>query len=531
MKKLRRIFSSGLFIILLFLLVEVLIFVVIDTNLDTPILVLIGYNAPGSALALFYVEVFIFLIRIIATLAAIIVFFRIVNRFEDPEFKIPWLIFLFALPLTTMMFFLIFAHHGFKNRETEIYKGIMDKNKVYFDKNKTTKDLYKNELGNAAGAFNYINNSSFMGIHKNNRITYYKNGESFFPEMIKGLKEAEHFIFIEFFIITDGKLWDEVKNILIEKAQKGVEVKLIYDDLGCLGTISPSTPKQLCKYGIKCYKFHKFSPLLRGTFNNRDHRKIVVIDNKMAFTGGCNLADEYANIIKRFGYWKDTMVKIEGSAINNLIMTFLENFSTASNTIPDYSKYCDYDYPVYEDEGFVMPFGDGPSIYDDSLIGEQNYINILNYAKEKVYISTPYLIPTYSLIDALRNAAKRGVDVRLILPGIPDKKLVYKVAKSSFKSLLQVGIRIYFYTPGFNHMKSMLADDELGFVGTINLDFRSLVHHFECGTILYKTPCLKEIKDDFEEMLLQCQEVPKDFKLNIFSRSLCGLVKIITPLL
>ena len=251
----------------------------------------------------------------------------------------------------------------------------------------------------------------------------------------------------------------------------------------------------------------------------------------MAFTGGMNLADEYGNIIKRFGYWKDTMVKIEGSAINNLIATFLQNFNLCVQKVSDYNHYLGYKYPEYDDEGFVMPFGDGPGGIDDALIGEQTYINMLNFAKKKVYISTPYLIPTYQLLDALRNAALRGVEVNLILPGIPDKKAVYVVAKSHFRYLLDAGVNIYTYTPGFNHMKTALSDDELAFVGTINFDFRSLVHHYECGALLYKNKCIKDIHDDFEEMLKQCQKVPKNFKLKLLARSFCTIVKLITPLL
>ena len=397
--------------------------------------------------------------------------------------------------------------------------------------NNTHNNEIVKELGHAVGGFKYVASTAHMGIHKGNRVTYYKNGEAFFPAMIEGLKKAKEFIFIEFFIITDGKLWTEVQEILKQKAQEGVEVRIVYDDMGCGGTISSRTPHKLKKFGIKCYKFHPFRPILSGVYNNRDHRKIVVIDHQMAFTGGINLADEYANIIERFGYWKDTMVKIEGSAINNLISTFLANCDICTGKVDDFDKYLNYKYPFYEEPGYVMPFGDGPGGIDNALIGEQNYINILNYAKEKVYISTPYLIPTYQLLDALKNAAYRGVEVNLILPGIPDKKLVYKVAKSHFKPLLEAGVNIYIYKPGFNHMKSMLADDKFAFVGTINFDFRSLVHHFECGTILYDVPCIKDIHDDFEEMLSVSEKVPENFKLGIFSRMICGIVKLIVPLL
>ena len=326
-------------------------------------------------------------------------------------------------------------------------------------------------------------------------------------------------------------MWSEVQEVLKQKALEGVDVRIVYDDMGSGGNISYFTPRKLAKYGIKAYKFHPFRPLLSGVYNNRDHRKIVIIDHQMAFTGGINLADEYANIIKRFGYWKDTMVKIEGQAINNLIVTFLQNYNLCTGTVSDYNKYLLYDYEKFDEPGYVMPFGDGPGGIDDALIGEQNYINILNFAKKSVYISTPYLVPTYSLLDALRNASLRGVDVHLILPGIPDKKAVYAVAKSHFHYLLAAGVKIHIYKPGFNHMKTMLADDQLAFVGTINFDFRSLVHHFECGTLLYKTPCCKDIREDFDEMIAQSELVPTNFKLKRGTRWFCSIVKLITPLL
>ena len=319
--------------------------------------------------------------------------------------------------------------------------------------------------------------------------------------------------------------------MLKQKAKEGVEVRILYDDMGCGGTIHSRTPKILGKFGIKCYKFHPFRPILSGVYNNRDHRKIVVIDHKMAFTGGMNLADEYANDIKRFGYWKDTMIKIEGSAIDNLITVFLQNLNLAVGHVSDYNKWLNHKYEnYYEDEGYCMPFGDGPGDYIPGLVGEQTYINILNYAKEKVYISTPYLVPTYGLIDALRNTALRGVEVNLILPGIPDKKVVYWMAKSNFKYLLDAGVNIYLYTPGFNHMKSAIADNELGFVGTINFDFRSLVHHFECGALLYKCNCMSQITEDFEEMIKVSKKVPRNYHFRGIKKSICSVLKIISAL-
>ena len=478
-----------------------------------------------------YVSLAIILIRFIFVVISIILFFRIINKWEDPEFKIPWLVFLFVFPIVTCTFYLIFTDHGLPRKEKKVMNEYYKRIEPYFQLSEEESNKAIEEIDHAAGVFKYINSTAKVGFHRDNRVTYYKNGEAFFPAFIEGLKKAKEFIFIEFFIITDGQEWSAVQEILKQKAQEGVDVRIIYDDMGCGGTISSFTPHKLRKFGIKCYKFHPFRPILSGVFNNRDHRKIVVIDHQMAFTGGINLADEYANLIKRFGYWKDTMVKIEGSGISNLISTFLANYDIACGKVEDFDKFLNHEYPVYKGEGYVMPFGDGPGGIDDNLIGEQNYINILKYAKKKVYISTPYLIPTYQLMDAMRNAAMRGVEVNLIVPGIPDKKLVYLVAKAHFRPLLQAGVKIYTYTPGFNHMKSMLADDELAFVGTINFDFRSLVHHFECGTLIYKSKCIDDIRDDFDEMINQSKPVPQDFKLNIFARMLCGIVKLICPLL
>jgi cardiolipin synthase len=224
------------------------------------------------------------------------------------------------------------------------------------------------------------------------------------------------------------------------------------------------------------------------------------------------------------------MIKIEGSAINNLIAVFLQNLNLVVGHISDYNKWMNFDYPEYKDSGYVMPFGDGPGDYVSALLGEQTYINILNYAQKKVYISTPYLVPTYSLLDALRSAALRGVEVNLIVPGMPDKPVVYWMAKSNFRYLLDAGVNIYLYRPGFNHMKTAIADNELGFVGTINFDFRSLVHHFECGAILYKCPCMSDITKDFEQMIEVSEKVPQDYKFRGIKKSICSVLKIISAL-
>ena len=477
-----------------------------------------------------WVSLFWAVVKLIEAIFVLVLYHKILNKHEDPEFKIAWLIGLVVLPLFVAFIYVVFSNKGLSREEKRVMELSRTAYVPYLKMHDRAFHENENEVGDGLGPLSYIKNTSGMGYHSHNHIEYYKNGETFFPKMIEALKEAKEFIFIEFFIISDGKEWSSVKEVLIEKAKQGVEVRLVYDDLGCAGTISPRTPKKLGKYGIKCYKFHKFRPFLHRSYNNRTHRKIVVVDHKYGFTGGCNLADEYANEIKRFGYWKDTMIRIEGSAISNLITTFLQDYDLCVKEPSDYNKYLDFEYPKFEDEGYITPFGDGPGGIDNHLIGEQNYINIIHYAKKRVDISTPYLIPTYQLLDAMRNAALRGVEVNLILPGIPDKKLVYKMAKSNFPFLLEAGVNIYLYTPGFNHMKSALADSELGFVGTINFDFRSLVHHFECGATLYKSPCLKELHEDFDEMIKVSQKVTVDFKLGRFARFKCAILKLFYPL-
>ena len=529
MKKFFRNLFSGYFLVLLILLIEIAAIVFIEFFLEGVIEAIstdpnINDHVRGI-ITLVWIG-----IRVVVFVISVLIFFRIVNKHEDPEFKIPWIVGMLLLPLFTSVIFLIFGNHGLNRRDKRIIKTTTEEYNKHFQLNEKAKKEYREELGTAVNAFRYINNITKLGIHPNNRVKYYATGEEFFPELIESLKLAKEFIFMEFFIISDGDLWDEVQATLVQKASEGVEIRIIYDDMGCGGTISARTPKILGKQGIKCYKFHPFRPILSGVYNNRDHRKIVIIDHQMAFTGGMNLADEYANKINRFGYWKDTMIKIEGSAINNLIAVFLQNLNLVVGHISDYNKWMNFDYPEYKDSGYVMPFGDGPGDYVSALLGEQTYINILNYAQKKVYISTPYLVPTYSLLDALRSAALRGVEVNLIVPGVPDKPVVYWMAKSNFRYLLDAGVNIYLYRPGFNHMKTAIADNELGFVGTINFDFRSLVHHFECGAILYKCPCMDDITKDFEQMIEVSEKVPQDYKFRGIKKSICSVLKIISAL-
>ena len=349
MKKFLRNLFSGYFLVLLVLLIEIVLIVYCQFFLKDTVSALITKkmeeNGGQLELASGLTALVYMLLRVASFIIALIIFFKIINKAEDPEFKIPWIVFMLLMPVFTSVMFLIFGNHGLRKKDRKIIDGSRKGYSPHFELSPRTEYKYENELGRAAGAFNYINNITQLGIHTNNRVTYYKCGEEFFPAFIEGLKRAKEFIFIEFFIIADGKEWSAVQEVLKQKAQEGVEVRIIYDDMGCGGTISSRTPRILRKYGIKCHKFHPFRPILSGVYNNRDHRKIVVIDHQMAFTGGINLADEYANEIERFGYWKDTMVKIEGSAINNLIATFLQNYNLCVNKISNYDHYLTYEPP------------------------------------------------------------------------------------------------------------------------------------------------------------------------------------------
>ncbi len=520
-----KLFSRTIIVILL-LLVEALLIFAVFTFADAFLKAIAEDKNATIADELVYLGV-----RIIEYVIAFTIFFKIINKVENPDFKIPWIVLMLILPLFGCFIYLVFGNHGLRKKDRLIMNASNKACRAHFVSDEKEEKQFEKELGNANSAFKYLKSTTGLKPYSGNRVTYYKSGEEFFPEFINCLKQAKEFIFLEFFIIGKGHEWTAILDILKAKAKEGVDIRIIYDDMGCVGILPANTPKKLKKYGIKCFKFHKFTPLLSGIYNNRDHRKIAIIDHQMAFTGGMNLADEYANITHPFKYWKDTMIKIEGSAINNLLALFLQNYNLCEADVEDYNKYLLYKYPTFKDEGYVMPFGDGPGPFDNALIGEQNYINIINYAKKELFISSPYLIPTYSLLDALRNAALRGVKVHLIVPGTPDKKVVYWMAETYFKYLSDAGVNIYRYTPGFNHMKTCIADNELGFVGTINLDFRSLVHHFECGALLYKNPCLKEIHKDFEEMISQSAKVPKNFKVRGIKRPICSLCKIFTPLL
>ncbi|MGN1373459.1 MAG: cardiolipin synthase [Candidatus Coproplasma sp.] len=485
------------------------------------------------------IVVFFFLLNVLFTpfiiieiIIGFLVVLFIINKEDQPEFKVPWLVLILCLPLFGVVCYLLFANPRLTKKQYKRLFAIHEQTKGYVTPSEEEVERLETQCPDFSGIDRYLHKNCYLCGHFDSRVTYFKCGEEFFPDLLAQLDKAEKFIFMEYFILAEGKIWDSIHEILKRKVEQGVEVRILYDDIGTSGLQRTEYYRTLRKEGIKCYKFHSFRPIVSGVYNYRDHRKITVIDGKVGYTGGINIGDEYANIVHKFGYWKDTAIKIEGPAVASLSVMFLQLYDLTAKEASDYSSYLDCEYQKFDDGGYVFPFGDGPKPYYGELIGENNFINMINAAKRYVYITTPYLITDHTLTTAIKNAAYRGVDVRIIVPHVPDKKIIFNITRSKFPSLMKAGVKIYEYTPGFIHAKSVLVDDEIAFVGTINFDYRSLVHHFECGAVMYKTPCIKDIKEDLERSMTISTLVTKEnYKQNGFVRFINSLLGVVTPML
>ena len=448
----------------------------------------------------------------------------------DPTAKITWLIAIMALPVFSAILF-IYTQTDLGNRRLKRrINHIISSTRDQLLQNPTTFNQLEQENGHISALSTYVNRSDSFPIHQNSSVKYFPLGEDKFKEMLVQLEQAKNFIFMEYFIINEGKMWGQILEILVRKAKEGVDVRVMYDGTCEFSALPHSYPKKLKELGIKCKAFAPLTPFVSTHYNYRDHRKILVIDGHTAFTGGINLADEYINEIERFGHWKDTAVMVKGEAVRNFTLMFLQLWSiTETNT--NYEKFLSMPCPKINTKGYVMPYGDCP--LDDDKVGEQVYIDILNRAHSYVHIMTPYLILDGEMENALKFAAERGVDVKIILPGIPDKKVPYALAYTHYRALLRKGIEIYQYTPGFVHAKSFVSDNLEAVVGTINLDYRSLYHHFECATYMYDVDCIPEIEDDFTKTLQKSEQITlANMKNQPFSRKFRGfLLKCIAPLL
>ncbi len=448
-----------------------------------------------------------------------------------PEIKIPWIIVLHVLPILGGVVYLVFGKHKLSRRRKAVQKQIESQQKQWMKAKDETLHRFLEDNTAAMRQSEYLKRIAFSPPHSNTQVEYFKLGEEKFQAMLQEMKKAEKFIFLEYFIIENGTMWGEIEKVLIEKAQKGVKVRLMYDDLGCMATLPCGFAKRMQSLGVECKVFNPMLTLFNSNFNYRDHRKILVIDGNVGFTGGVNLADEYINVKEKYGHWKDTAVMLKGEAVYNLTVMFLSMWGSLTENVDDFSHFAPC--KNFEADGIVQPFSDTP--LDKDAVGETVYMNMLNGAKNYVYITTPYLIISREMMVSLTAAAKSGIDVRIILPGIPDKKMVWFLSRSYYKTLLQAGVKIYEYTPGFVHAKMFVSDDESAVVGTINLDYRSLALHFECGVWMYRSSVVQKIKDDFLQTQAMCEEItvenqPYRGRLSLVKFVLLGILRTFSPL-
>lgn len=459
----------------------------------------------------------------------------ILNTDENPAYQIAWIIPLLLVPVLTGMLYIFFKAQISLQLFAKGHQKKIDQTKPLLKAPESLlEEIHENEPC-LYKISNYMYDFGHYSIYKNTKVRYFSSGEEKFEALKHELLKAEKFIFLEYFIIGEGKMWGEILEILKKKVEEGVDVRVLYDGFGSQMILPDNYDKTLKKLGIKCKIFNRFHPFLSTAQNNRDHRKIVVVDGVVAFNGGINLADEYINVVERFGHWKDTAVMLTGEAVWSFTIMFLQMWELDEKQSADYMSLCPVankkDDMIFESDGYVMPYGDSP--IDKENVGELVYLDIINNAKEYIYITTPYLIMDNELITALGYAAKSGVDVRIITPGKPDKWYVYVIGQSYYSELLKMGIKIYEYSPGFIHGKNFVSDDTTAVVGTINLDYRSLYLHFECATYLYKTSCIKDIKTDFLETLTKCVKVDMNFckKRPLFNKIMGSFLKLFAPLL
>lgn len=508
-KWLRKLFQRRFFVISLLLLQ----------------LVVIIYTAVSGSLASQVVSIGL-------TLLSVAVCLFIISRRSRGAYKLTWVFVILLFPVFGGLLYLLVTFQGTTRIFSRKAARTEAKAKQMLPFPGTAAEKVVEELPDQAAQVHYLQNYAGFPVYADSETVYLSPGEEKFQVLLRELSQAEHYIFLEYFIIQEGLMWNSVLDILQQKAKQGVKVRVLYDDWGCFLKLPKDYDHKLRKMGIQCRVFNRFKPVLSSMQNNRDHRKIAVIDGKTAFTGGINLADEYINAIERFGHWKDAAVMIRGRAAWSFTLMFLQMWELAGGKDEDYARY----YPwMFEDcpvkaSGFVQPYADSPM--DRENVGEHVYLQIINNAKKYVYINTPYLVVDETMTSALCLAAKSGVDVRIVLPYKWDKWYVKLTSQSYYRELLRSGVRIYEYSRGFIHSKTFVSDDTTATVGTTNLDFRSLYLNFECGTLMYNTAAVGQVKADFLHTLRQCREITVgDCKCGIPKRITQDILRLFAPLL
>lgn len=510
MNKLLKLIYSNKFFAFIMLMIQILIIVMGYLWLD-------GYSR--------YISSFTSLV------GAVLIIIEI-NRDENPMFKLTWCILISVIPVFGVLMY-IYLHTDFMRRDVaKAHESSRDVINEHMRKGEYGISETDGFDGGERGIIKYLTENGGSPAYKNTSVQYYPLGDDMFKAILEELETAREFILLEFFIINQsGRFWPEILSILRRKVKEGVDVKLMFDGMGCLATLPKKYTEIMAGFGIKCKIFSPVQPLLSTYQNNRDHRKILVIDGKTAFTGGINLADEYANIINRFGHWKDTGVKLKGEAVSGFTAMFFEMWNMSEpceNTAEmiEVSKK----YPQ-QSEGLVIPYGDSPN--DKEYVGKRVYIYLINRAERYCHIMTPYLVIDDEIFEALKFAAQRGVDVKIMMPHIPDKKMAFRLARTYYPELIKAGIKIYEYVPGFVHAKTVVSDDVRAVVGTINFDFRSLYLHYECAAYMYNVPAVLDIEDDYKKTLEKCELVTLEtYKKLPFIQKLTGrILKLVAPLI
>ena len=464
---------------------------------------------------------------------ALVMSLYVIWRDRDPAYKIGWIL---LICLFTVVGVPLYALYGDKKPSRHLRRRIDSVEKQHRLDLTQTEDL--RTVGGTTRmkrTVEYVAKSGPYPAWAHTGTRYYEVGERFFEDFLEDLAMAEHFIFLEYFIISRGSLWDEIAKLLKQKAAEGVDIRIIYDDVGSINCLPRRFVKEMTDAGIRVLAFNTVKPLLSLVYNNRDHRKIAVIDGYIGYTGGLNIGDEYANRRVRFGHWKDTGIRLYGNAVWNFTVMFLNMwnaFCKPADRVEGYHRYGPHVYHPGEfgTDGIVQPFSDTP--LDEENLGQNLYMEILSQAEDYVFIYTPYLIPSSEMMTALTLAAKRGVDVRLVTPGIPDKPLIFAMTRSYYAPLMAAGVKIYEYTPGFIHAKSFVSDDRIAVVGSLNVDFRSLFLHFECGTLLVDSSCIADLRSDCITTFHRCHQVNEiDLKNNLAATLLAAVLRVFSPII
>lgn len=507
MNRLGKILSSRLFIVSVLIFIQIAVIVL-----------------PMFFISAYYVPLFL-LFQLVSFLIAI----NIVNRNNNPDFKIAWIVPVLCFPVGGALLYIMFGRTHLNKKNTKKLKAAVESSHGIIKPDNELLDMIGEKNAHIKREASYIINNSRSNIYAFTETEFLNPGTLFFDDLILELKKAEDYIFLEYFIIGDGEMWQQIFNILKEKAQSGVEVRLMYDDIGTINLLPLKFPDTMQSYGIKTVVFNPYKPSLDRFMNYRDHRKFAIIDGKVAFTGGINISDEYINRKERFGFWEDSCVKLTGDAVKKIVVLYLEMWYFATGDNQDYARYT-IDFQGKND-GFVIPFSDEPLFR--GLIHENAYINIIDNAKKYIYICTPYLILDDVMENALIRAARSGVKVKIITPHIPDKKLIFEMTRANYGRLIENGVEIFEFVPGFIHTKMIISDDMTAIVGTCNFDYRSFYLHFENGVWMYKCKAVEQANQSFLSSLTVSQRITMDFCNNVsFERQLIrSLLKVLSPLM